>query len=183
MDIPDKGCGPQLFANATPTTEWDVDQLGEFAAVEHQAILSGETTLAPRYWRLGLALNLARKQIRHGKWMNFLRAHVIDKTRASKARAIHRTFERENDLDGLTVEEAYARRARRRGGHTSESRDPIQKLATYLHALRDVAEDVATDAPWTSPESAAEVLNDLEQVVSALDQIRQILLTCVAATK
>ena len=102
-----KSCGPQPFTEDLPTNDWDSDKLGKFATSQHEAIVGDETTLATRYWRLALALNLARKQIRRGNWIRFIEAHRIDRTRASRARAIHRTFNSVNDLDGLTVEQAY----------------------------------------------------------------------------
>jgi hypothetical protein len=182
MDNSDKGCGPQLFNNDIPPDKWDIDRLGEFAATEYRAIVADETTLAPRYWRLGMALNLARKQIRHGKWMNFLKLYAIDKTRASKARAIHRTFESEQDLDGLTVEEAYARRERRGGDRTSDSEDAVRKLTAYLQTLSDCVGNVADEAQWNPPETVAELLSDLDQAISDLERLRQVLQSHVAAS-
>jgi len=178
----DKGCGPQLSISEIPTDEWKVDRLGEFAATEHRAIVADETTLAPRYWRLGMALNLARKQIRHGKWLSFLESYEIEKTRASKARAIHRTFESEQDVDGLTVEEAYARRERRGGGRTSTSEDGVQKLAAYLHTLSDCVDGVACDAQWSPPEAVVELLSDLDQAIIKLERLRQELQSQVATS-
>jgi 3-methyladenine DNA glycosylase AlkC len=63
----------------------------------------------------------------------------IDKTRASKARAIYRTFSKEEDVAGLTVEEAYAQRQRKRSATPPapaaaavESKKSIQSLRTSV---------------------------------------------------
>jgi hypothetical protein len=178
----DKGCGPQRFDSEIPSDEWNIDRLGEFAATEHGAIVADETTLAPRYWRLGLALDLARKQIRHGKWLHFLELHAIDKTRASKARAIHRTFASEKDLDGLSVEEAYARRERSGGRRTNESEDAVQKLETHLQALSDCVEKVASEVQGNYREAVAGLLSDLDHAIRDLERLRQVLQSKVAAS-
>ena len=175
MGNTDKGCGPQLLDCETPSDDWEIGRLGDFAATEHSAILADEIKLAPRYWRLGLALNLARKQFRHGKWMEFLNSYAIDKTRASKARAIHRTFKSEQDLDGLTVDEAYSRRERRRGERTSDPEDAIQKLRAYLQPLIDCVDDVVNEAQWNPREVVSELLSDVDQAISALERLRQVL--------
>jgi len=175
MERPTKSCGPQLFPEDLPSTEWDVDQLGEYAASQHEAIAGDEKTLAPRYWRLGLALDLARKQIRHGNWNRFMAEHGIDRTRASRARAIHRAFPNEDLLAGLTVEEAYSRREKRGGGRSSVSQDPHRRLASCLKSLRSVAEELASEAEWTSRDSTADLLNDLDEAVNHLERIRDVL--------
>jgi len=175
MNSHDKGCETQLLANLTQIEKWDIDRLGEFAATEHQSIIAGETSLAPRYWRLGAALNFARKQVRHGKWTNFLKSHGIEKTRAAKARAIHRTFDCEQSLEGLTVDQAYAHRARRGNNAGYPSTDSIAKLASYLQGLRQLTQDVAADASWTNPDSLADLVRDVDQAIDDLEQIRRIL--------
>jgi hypothetical protein len=95
-----------------PAYDWDLNRLGEFARREHQAILTGEKTLAPAYWRLGSALTMARRQLGRGRWLPFLETLGIEKTRSSKACAIFRTFESIERLTGFTVAEAYAARPR-----------------------------------------------------------------------
>ncbi|MEQ8786071.1 MAG: hypothetical protein RIC55_07215 [Pirellulaceae bacterium] len=181
----EKSCGPQPLADELPADVWTLDRLGEFAAIEHRAIVHDEITLAPRYWRLGLALHLARKLIRHGMWQHFLRAHGIDKTRASKARAIYGAFESADELDGLTVEEAYSRRRRPRNRHAKEGLelDSLQKLSAFLRNLCDVIETAEAEAQLASPESAAELLNILPQAFLALEQIRIAVEACAVGVE
>lgn len=182
MDNSDKGCDPQLFDSDTPSEEWEIDRLGGFAATEYRAIVAEEITLAPRYWRLGLALNLARKLVPHGHWMKFLKSYEIDKTRASKARAIHRTFACEQDLNGLTVEKAYARRERHGGGCTSETEDAVAKLGAYLRNLSEYTDGVVDDVQWNPREAVAELLNSLDQAISDLERLRERLQSQPVAT-
>lgn len=108
MEMPLKGFDPQPLAN--PTADWSIERLGEYAAEQHRGMARDEQSLTVRYWRLGMALELARNKTSHGQWRHFLDAHHIDKTRASKARAIYASFSRAEELAGLTVEEAYALR-------------------------------------------------------------------------
>ncbi len=99
-DSPDKCCTPQHFPTGYPTAEWLPEELGTYAQAEHHAILDDARKLAARYWRLGLALNLLRANFDHGHWERLLRDLNIEKSKASRARAIGRTFQREEDLEG-----------------------------------------------------------------------------------
>jgi len=87
-----KSCGPQLFAEGEPSNEWGLEELGVYAQIQYHQILDGEKLLTPTYWRLGHVLVLAKKAFKHGKWSQYLKSLGIDATRASKARAIYRTF-------------------------------------------------------------------------------------------
>ncbi|MEK6234594.1 MAG: hypothetical protein N2C14_07765, partial [Planctomycetales bacterium] len=77
-----KSCDPQLL-HEQPNEAWGVERLGEFAQARHREIEADEQSLAQAYWRLGLALNLARRQFSHGQWAKFLDELRIEKTRAS----------------------------------------------------------------------------------------------------
>lgn len=106
----DKSCGPQLFISSEPNVEWGVNQLGAVAMAQHQQIVESERHLAVAYWRLGQTLDLAKKNFNYGQWEGFLKTWKIDKTRASRARAIFRTFGGEEQVRSLTVEQAYGQR-------------------------------------------------------------------------
>jgi hypothetical protein len=107
-----QGCGPQPFdqlvSHATPLT-----RLTELAGEVHAALVAFEKSATPHYWRLGQILMLARKQVSRGDWADFLATLGIEKTRASKARAIFRAFYTAEETTGLSVGEAYDRRERR----------------------------------------------------------------------
>ena len=123
-DVDDaRSFGPQLFAGGEPSNEWGLEELSTYAQMQYRQILDGEKLLAPAYWRLGHALILAKEAFRHGKWSQHLKDLGIDKTRASRARAIYRTFDKDEDVSGLTVEQAYAKRRRRQSTKPEESAD------------------------------------------------------------
>ena len=104
-----KSCVPQLFDNAEPGQDWSLDELSNYARIQHCEILDGEKSQVQIYWRLGAALVLAKKAFKHGKWSQHLKELGIERTRASRARAIYQTFPEVEDTAGLTVAEAYDR--------------------------------------------------------------------------
>ena len=54
--------------------------LGAYAREKHDTIAKAEKQLAAQYWRLGLALSIAREKFKHGKWGQHLQSLGIDKT-------------------------------------------------------------------------------------------------------
>jgi hypothetical protein len=179
-DLPtdDKSFGPQLFPGGEPNPEWGVDELGCYARVQHQAIEDGERLLAPSYWRLGLALNLARRQFEHRQWGKYIEQLGINKARASRARAIHRTFEKIGDVVGLTVEEAYDRRERKqrkqRGGQSRET-DEQQALAAFLDNVSQKADFFIDVAGFAEPMDAISLLPAVKEAIERLERIRDLL--------
>jgi hypothetical protein len=108
-----KFAAPQTLSNADePNNEWLPGQLATYAKEQYRQIIEGEKHLSRPYWRLGNALILAKKSFTHGQWIQYLEEQGIDPTRASKARAIYRTFDNEEAVASLTVDEAYSQRKR-----------------------------------------------------------------------
>ena len=130
----EKSCEPQLLDDEQPSHSWGLDKLAEFAQEQHRIIVDGEKEQVPAYWRLGQALSLARKQFARGQWGKYLDELEIHKTRASKARAIFRSFQSPKDVAGKSVEEAYGCRDRRQEqGARLLKRKPVDRsLKTFL---------------------------------------------------
>ena len=181
-DTDAKSCDPQLFMDGEPDSKWGLDDLGGYAQSQHRAIADGEQTLAPCYWRLGLALNLARRQLSRRQWGRFLQERNIDKTRASKARAIHRTFPTENVVEGLSVQEAYRRRERKvkrqnSGESTVEesvTEAPCDDLLSFLQKVRARADFFMDDAGFTEPGDTDMLLAALSDAVVGLEKLRDL---------
>ena len=56
------GCGtPQPLPSSEPNNEWLPEQLGTYAQTQYQQIVDGERHLSRPYWRLGHALDIAKK--------------------------------------------------------------------------------------------------------------------------
>jgi len=106
-----KSCDPQLL-NKLPEESWDLETLAQYSRAQGDRINQAEQTLSLLYWRLGAALTYARRHFDHGQWSRYLEQLGIDRTRASKARAIFRTFRSEQFVAGLSVDEAYSKRKR-----------------------------------------------------------------------
>lgn len=104
-------CPSQSFT-PSPDESWGVDDLRVYAQNLDCEISQGERLLTPCYWNLGLALELARRQFSYRQWGKFLAGLKIDPTRASKARAIHRSFASADLVADISVKEAYQRRNR-----------------------------------------------------------------------
>ena len=173
-----KSCESQLL-DEQPNEAWDVERLGEFARARHQEIDADEQSLARAYWQLGLALNLARRQFSHGQWAKFLDELGIDKTRASKARAIQRTFDTENSVDGLSVQEAYRKRKRksRKSGPKKTRRKSTNKheRVSITEWLRDVCQQAdmfLDEVASTDTDDAANVLPAIDAAVEELNRLR-----------
>ncbi len=174
-----KSCDPQL-SHTQPTDDWGVEQLGQYAQARHEEISAGEQSLAVSYWRLGLALNLARRQFTHGQWAGFLSTLNIDKTRASKARAIQRSFESEQPLHGLSVQEAYRRRQRspRKSSPRTKRRQKLNPsgrkslISDWLLDICQQADGYRGEIDLASPEEASALIPVIESVVEELNRLR-----------
>jgi hypothetical protein len=172
-----KSCEPQLL-DEVPTEAWGVEKLGAFAQARHHEIEADEQSLARVYWRLGLALNLARRQFSHGQWTKFLDALGIDKTRASKARAIQRSFEAECSLEGLSVQEAYRSRKRkvRKPSAKKERRKKSKQKTGMVDWLFDICNKVdlyCAEADFADSEEASSLLSVIENAVAELTRLRR----------
>lgn len=179
-----KSCGPQHWAQEVPTAEWDVEQLRRYAQAQYSAILKSEESTTSLYWRLGRALNLVRGQFAYGQWQRFLKDIGIDKTRAAKARSIARTCESEQDVEGMTVEEAYGRRQRqnrKRGGNRNEKGSDDPDLMAMLAGVCEFVDSLLTEPSVIDAVEADELLPAVEAALSGLQQLHAIL-DRVAAT-
>jgi hypothetical protein len=171
-----KSCGPQLLYDGEPSNEWALEELNIYAQIQYRQILDGEKLLAPAYWRLGNALVLAKKAFRHGKWQQHLKDLGIDKTRASKARAIYRTFAKENDVVGLTVEEAYARRTFKQSpegndGARADSKKDVRRLRASVGSIAKRTEDAIHDAAFAAPEEALILIPPIRKAIGQLQDL------------
>lgn len=173
-----KSCESQLL-DEQPNKAWDVERLGEFARARHQEIDADEQSLARTYWQLGLSLNLARRQFSHGQWAKFLDELGIDKTRASKARAIHRSFDTENSVEGLSVQEAYRKRKRksRKSGPKKKRRKSTNKhervsIAEWLHDVCQQVDIFLDEVASADSDDAANALPAIDAAVEELNRLR-----------
>lgn len=172
----EKSCGTQPFLTQAPSHQWGVDRLGQYAQQQHQVIVDGEKRIAPAYWRLGHSLTLARKQFARGHWSRFLKQWGIDKTRASKARAIFRTFSTEGHVEGKSVEEAYAERPRRQvHAHRRQAKLPA-KVTSKVELVKRFSQDVAAlvkHADAADPYEARELLVTVTHAIVQLEELEK----------
>jgi hypothetical protein len=180
----EKGCGsPQLLPGCEPNNQWLPEQLGTYAQTQYQQILDGETHLTRPYWRLGHALEIAKKSFGHGQWEHYLQSLGIDPTRASKARAIYRTFAREDDVAHLTVEAAYAQRCKRQPttppakSEVAGSKKSVRGLRTSISKIADRAGTVVHGAAFATAAEATilipavrKAIRDLETLLKYLEE-------------
>lgn len=167
-----KSCDPQLLQQP-PDPGWGVEDLGRYARAQEQAIASGDRALTTCYWRLGRALELARKQFAHRQWGRFLADLGIDKSRASKARAIHGTFESETQVAELTVQEAYRRRPHKpRASAKRAAASPADNLMAFLLGICKQTDFYAEEAVDAGPERAVQVITTIEESIAELEKLR-----------
>jgi hypothetical protein len=168
-----KSCGPQLLPSGYPNTDWNSKQLQNFSRQQNQEILGQEQSLAIVYWRLGTALNLLREDYRHGQWTQELESLGIDKTRASKARAIANTFASEDELANLTVDEAYGKRQRQqRSPERATDQETTTVFCRQLHQVAKTArrflqaqENGRDPGTVQEVEALLEIINHLEKLM------------------
>ena len=171
-------CGSQPLSSGTPTREWGVDELGSYAQLQNRQIVEGEKLLTPSYWRLGQALTFAKKSLNHGQWGRYLKELGIDKSRASKARAIYGAFANLEDVAELTVEGAYSQRPRKKQTPVSDSKNgniteqDTQRVRKSIEKIAKQSGDVAHDAAFAGPQEAAILIPSVRK---AIDELRELL--------
>jgi hypothetical protein len=177
-----KSCGPQLFGGGEPNDEWGLEELNTYAQMQYRQILDGEKLLAPAYWRLGHALVLAKKAFKNGKWTQHLKDLGIDKTRASKARAIFGAFDKVEDVITLTVEEAYARRKRKRAAEQGEGADgsvrprqDVKRLRNSVSKIAKRTETVIDDAAFVLAKEAVILIPAVRKAIGRLKELLKFL--------
>jgi len=143
-DSADECFGPKHLSTEEPDDTWEIERLGEHARIQHDQIIRGEKSLAPYYWELGRALQIAKRQVRRGQWLSFLTAYGINRVRACRARAIFRSHPTAEAVAGLSVEEAYEHRVKRQSPRRRNQGEP------------DAQNDEAD--PWLSRERTEEGL-------------------------
>jgi hypothetical protein len=173
-----KSCDPQPLPEGDPTPKWTPEQLGQYARDKHQVIARDEKPLASLYWKLGLALTLARKKHKHNQWGSYLKSLEIDKTRASKAQAIYRANHDEKEVATMSVAVAYARRKRKnvkkQKTESSEMSDKSQ-FREFLKSISLDAERFYDVAAFLQPPEVGEFLMDTEATIKKLEKIRDCL--------
>lgn len=174
-----ESCGPQHLDEEQPSRTWGLEKLGEFAQRQQRRIVDGEQALTLVYWLLGQALDWARQQLTRGQWGAYLAELGIDKTRASKARAIFRAFRSLNDVEGQSVEEAYACRSRRQEqAPRAAKRKPKGKGKALKAFLKDVpkgAEALIHEAVTMRPPEASQLITAIDAAIENLQRLRETL--------
>jgi hypothetical protein len=167
-----KSCGPQLSTDEPPSRTWDFDRLSTYAKRQCELIVKSETTLAPYYWRLGQALALARETLNRGQWGQFLTSLGIEKTRSSKARTIYQAYGTVDEVEGMSVEQAYE--ARRRNSQDAEAvaaEDKAVMPVRFCKALAKVEKSAVAAFECVSELTKSEkqeLLDNLRQTIACL---------------
>ena len=178
----EKSCGSlQVLPGSEPNNEWLPEQLGIYAQAQYQQIVDNETYLSLPYWRLGHALEIAKKLFGHGQWEQYLKSLGIDPTRASKARVIYRAFACENDVAHLTVEAAYARRRKRQRSappatpEAANSKKSANVLRKSISKIADRTGTVVHDAAFASADEAIVLIPVVRKAIRELQALLEFL--------
>lgn len=174
----EKGCTTQLVPVGPPTAEWLPEQLTAYARAQKEIIDQAEQLLAVNYWRLGSALNFLRQNYQRHQWERFLAAIGVDTTRASRARAIARTFPSETEVAGLTVRQAYERRQRKLSRTQTSAAAPTVKpgsLAKFFDHVCRTAELFVDEAAFVAKSDAPTLIIAAERAIAAVERLRGLL--------
>jgi hypothetical protein len=178
----EKSCGSQLLPVGDPTSEWGIDHLGVYAQLQYRLILDGEKSLTAVYWRLGRALAFAKQIFKHGCWGQYLKDLGIDKTRASKATAIHKTFGKEEDVARLRVDEAYARRERKKvkkqtdsDGENAAAKKDAKTLRRSIGNIARQTGAAIHNAAYAGPQEAVILIPAVRKAIRELVELLRFL--------
>ncbi len=132
---------------------------------------------------------LAKKSLNHGHWKQYLKKLGIDKTRASKARAIYNAFPELEQVTGLTVEEAYGQRSGKQQGSAADSprvdtmEQQTQRMRKSITKIAKQAGDAIHDAAFAGPEEATILIPAVRKAIVELQELLQHLETQVSTAK
>ncbi len=98
-----KSCTVQPLTGEQPVVSVSPEKLGEQARVIHDRIATSEQSLTRDYWELGQTLELAKKDLNHGQWNQFLTDYGSTK-HGGTGTAIRRTFAKPRQTRGSDVE-------------------------------------------------------------------------------
>jgi len=181
----DNVSGAKPNPDEEPSESWDLDSVSHYAKTQHDLIVQGEHTLAPLYWRLGQSLHFARKLVPRGHWGGYLEELGVHKVRASKARAIYRTFSTPDAVTGMAIEEAYDQRVRRtavaenrrRPSKTREECEPDEwvKLETFLLEVCDRAEGLVDVAAFATQDRRTDLFSVFRLAMERLRNLGRLL--------
>lgn len=171
-----------------PDDAWTLDALGRYAEFQHSLIHTAESYLTPTYWHLGQALELVHAKLTVRQFGQFLQKYGIHKVRASKARAIARFYPSPEELQGVSVQDAYGaaiKNHREQKPTQSEAADPKSEspaaattaatpvtaaLAALNFQLELLAKDLALNG--IGPNEYALVASQLEKGIAIFQVMR-----------
>ena len=121
---------------------------------------------------------MAQRDLRRGERGKFLENWGITKTRASKARAIYRTFAKEQDVSGLSVEEGYEQRTRKRANAPkpksakSVGREKeVRALRKFVRFVSKHANKLIDVAGFAEPDDAKALIPETREAIRDLEQL------------
>jgi hypothetical protein len=172
-----KSCEPQLLFTE-PQASWELPQLAAYASEQHATIVTAEKNLAVHYWLLGAALEIARRICPARQWSDQLKEWGIEKTRATRARAIRRTFADAQAVAELTVEEAFRRRKRKikslkQRKKRSTSSAVTENMNAWLKEICQQADQFRSDKKTVSIQDAKESLALIQFAIDELQGIQR----------
>jgi hypothetical protein len=177
-----KSFDSQPLPEGEPTSEWGLDQLGVYAQLQYRQIMDGEKSLTAVYWRLGHALVISKKIFKHGHWGQHLKDLGIDKTRASKATTIHKTFSKAEEAAGLRVDEAYDCRERKQAkkqteetGASGVTKKDVKVLRKSIGSIAERTGAVVHDAAFAEPNEALILIPAVRKAIGELEQLLRFL--------
>ena len=179
-----EGCNTQHVPDGEPTTQWTFEELIAHAQLQHASIAEAEKPLSALYWRLGKALEMARGKYKHGRWGKFLESLGIEKTRASRARAIFSTFPDETDVADMSVDRACKQGSRKK--HPTERDDAASRsgpatIRSFLKPLVIELDDLYDVVAFLSPAEAKELTPDMDDSRRKFEALCELLRTRVQA--
>ena len=130
-----------------------------------------------RLLAVGDGVGAGQNQLAHGQWTGFLKKWKIDKARASRACAIHRTFEDVAATSGLSVEQAYARRKRKLSPTNTNRKDgkPTAAKGSFLDIIKQVcnrAEHFVDEAAVAGTDDIKKLLDPVAEAICRLTEIQ-----------
>lgn len=136
-------------AGTLPDDSWSLERLAEYISAQHISFQGLARKTAVHQRRLGHALSLAYVQIKanSGSFKQFLAEHSISVTTAWRARKLYESTSSEEELDELSISQAYVQAGMATKSTGGEDGDPSDSsVADELPGKADSDEtDTASD--------------------------------------
>jgi hypothetical protein len=157
----------------TPTAEWKLDELANYAIKMLNAYREGPVRMAIDVFRFGHALSLAKAKLKQRKeWVEWQSKHDLPRPTVNQAIRLYQHFGEESALEGKTIMVA-----KREAGIikpqavpkppvyvAADSPKPVLRLERTIHAVDDALQGVKEELETLDRDDLVKLARELEKL-------------------